>query len=74
MDILREKGVSDKVSTLPDFQYHPMCEGIKLTHLIFTDHLMIFCKGDVNSIGRVTEALDHFSRVTDWFTCKFGQI
>ncbi|XP_059316931.1 uncharacterized protein LOC132067650 [Lycium ferocissimum] len=52
------------MSNLPDFQYHPMCKHIKLTHLIFVDDLMIFCKGDASSVARVMEALIHCSAVT----------
>lgn len=49
-----------KMSTLPDFQFHPMCKRNLLTHLIFEDDLMIFCKGNLSS-SRVMEALQHFS-------------
>lgn len=52
------------MSHLPDFHFHPMCKKLKLTHLVFADDLMIFCKGDIQSVARVMEALDHFSRVT----------
>src|SRR5688572_21230754 len=41
-----------------------MCKGLKLTHLIFADDLMIFYKGDLSSVQRVMEALGHFSSVT----------
>ncbi|XP_019223364.1 PREDICTED: uncharacterized protein LOC109205143 [Nicotiana attenuata] len=52
------------ISRLPDFRFHPMCKGIKLTHLIFVDELMIFCKGNTSSVNRVMEALDHFNKVS----------
>lgn len=42
-----------KMSELPDFYFHPMCKITKLTHLIFTDDLMLFCKGEVASISRI---------------------
>ncbi|WMV37496.1 hypothetical protein MTR67_030881, partial [Solanum verrucosum] len=38
-----------EVYELPDFLFHPMCKKVKLTHLIFADDLMIFCKWDVKS-------------------------
>nr|XP_009778226.1 PREDICTED: uncharacterized protein LOC104227644 [Nicotiana sylvestris] len=44
-------------------RFHPMCKETKLTHLIFVDDLMIFCKGNTSSVNRVMEALDHFSKV-----------
>ncbi|WMV42414.1 hypothetical protein MTR67_035799 [Solanum verrucosum] len=49
------------MSQLPNFKYHIICKKLKLTHLIFVDDLMIFCKGSVDSVNRVMEALDHFS-------------
>ncbi|KAK6784095.1 hypothetical protein RDI58_017549 [Solanum bulbocastanum] len=51
-------------SLLPDFRFHPMCKELKLTHLIFADDLMIFCKANVASLNRVMEALAHFSVAT----------
>ena len=35
---------------LTDFQCHPMCKKLKLTHLIFADDFMIFYKGNINSV------------------------
>lgn len=53
-----------KMSALPNFRFHPMCKKQKLTHLIFADDLMIFCKGNETSIKRVMETLKHFSETT----------
>ncbi|XP_059295407.1 uncharacterized protein LOC132048731 [Lycium ferocissimum] len=53
-----------RMSELSNFSYHPMCKSTKLIHLIFADDLMVFCKGDMDSIKRVMEALQHFSAVT----------
>ncbi|XP_019232101.1 PREDICTED: uncharacterized protein LOC109212859 [Nicotiana attenuata] len=52
------------ISRLPDFRFHPMYKEIKLTHLIFADDPMIFCKGNTSYVNRVMEALDHFSKVS----------
>lgn len=52
------------MSELPDFKFHPMCKQQKLTHLIYAYALMIFCKGNLESVSRVMEALGHFSAVT----------
>ena len=52
------------MSELPDFHFHPMYEKLNLTHLIFANDLMMFCKGDVQSVSRIIEALQHFSSVT----------
>ncbi|XP_049360745.1 uncharacterized protein LOC125825449 [Solanum verrucosum] len=53
-----------KMSKLPDFKFHPMCKEQRLTHLIFADDLMIFCKGDIRSIQRIREALENFGDTT----------
>lgn len=52
------------MSDLPNFKYHPMCKGTKLTHHIFADELMVFCKGNVSLAARVMDTLHHFSEVT----------
>lgn len=48
-----------KIGELPDFKYHPMCKQTKLTHLLFADDLMLFCKGDMKYVSRLMEA--HYS-------------
>ncbi|XP_039045481.1 uncharacterized protein LOC120185287 [Hibiscus syriacus] len=35
------------------FSYHPKCKKIGLTHLTFVDDLLIFCKGNMESIAGV---------------------
>ncbi|XP_049375433.1 uncharacterized protein LOC125840506 [Solanum verrucosum] len=52
------------MSGLPDFRFHPMCKKLQLTHLIFVDDIMIFCKGNVASVSRLMEALAHFNVAT----------
>ncbi|XP_019237878.1 PREDICTED: uncharacterized protein LOC109218017 [Nicotiana attenuata] len=39
-----------------DLRFHHMCKKLKLTHLIFTDDLMIFCKDQLSSFKKVMEA------------------
>ncbi|XP_060216727.1 uncharacterized protein LOC132644165 [Lycium barbarum] len=56
--------VLEKMAKLPDFRYHPMCKQQGLTHLVFADDLMIFCKGQTTFVRRIMEALMHFSEVT----------
>lgn len=53
-----------KMSELPDFHFHPMCKATKLAYLIFGDDLMLFCKGDVASINRMMEVLNHLSAIS----------
>ncbi|XP_074306378.1 uncharacterized protein LOC141641622 [Silene latifolia] len=43
------------------FRYHPLCKSLKLTHLLFADDLLMFCKGDVKSIMLLLRALSTFS-------------
>lgn len=56
--------VMNKMAQLPDFRFHSMCKSLGLTHLIFVDDLMIFCKGNKTSINRVMEAPQHFTNTT----------
>ncbi|XP_039028329.1 uncharacterized protein LOC120162226 [Hibiscus syriacus] len=46
------------------FGFHPKCRKIGLTHLS-TDYLMIFCKGNIESIIGVLTILDHFYEVSE---------
>ena len=47
------------MSFLPTFRFHPMGQQLQLTHLIFADDLMIFYKGEINTVTRVKETLEH---------------
>ncbi|XP_039039689.1 uncharacterized protein LOC120177707 [Hibiscus syriacus] len=42
------------------FRYLPKCKKIGLTHISFIDDLLIFCKGNIESITRIISALDQF--------------
>ncbi|XP_074297375.1 uncharacterized protein LOC141628090 [Silene latifolia] len=43
------------------FRYHPLCKSLKLTHLLFADDLLTFCKGETQSIMLLLRALATFS-------------
>ncbi|XP_074298556.1 uncharacterized protein LOC141629455 [Silene latifolia] len=43
------------------FRYHPMCKSLILTHLLFADDLLMFSKGDVQSIMLILRVLATFS-------------
>lgn len=49
------------VGGLNNFEYHPRCEQMKLTHLCFTDDFMFFCKGDPTSVSPMIRGLYTFS-------------
>ncbi|XP_074314122.1 uncharacterized protein LOC141649329 [Silene latifolia] len=46
------------------FQYHPLCKGSKLNHLMFADDLLMFCKGNANSIMLLIRAFSSFSKAS----------
>ncbi|XP_074320775.1 uncharacterized protein LOC141657433 [Silene latifolia] len=46
------------------FQYHPLCKSLKLTHLMFADDLLMFCKGNAASIMLLMWAFSSFSRAS----------
>ncbi|XP_074297848.1 uncharacterized protein LOC141628638 [Silene latifolia] len=52
------------VSQMQGFQFHPLYKSLKLTHLMFADDLLIFCKGDVRTVFIVMEAFKRFSNAS----------
>ena len=51
LDVAAEYGV---------FKFHPKCKKIKLTHLCFADDLLIFSKGDLESITGIYKVMQMF--------------
>ncbi|XP_074314781.1 uncharacterized protein LOC141650580 [Silene latifolia] len=43
------------------FKFHPLCKSLKLTHLLFADDLLMFCKGDHQSIMLILRVLATFT-------------
>ncbi|GFS35711.1 hypothetical protein Acr_00g0041690 [Actinidia rufa] len=43
-----------------DFNFHPKCGGLKITHLAFADDLVILSRGDPRSVSLLMENLSHF--------------
>lgn len=58
MDALSE--MLDKVKSHPNFKLHHKMEQIELNHLCFADDLMLFCRGEENSIKLLMETLNTF--------------
>ncbi|XP_074304900.1 uncharacterized protein LOC141639750 [Silene latifolia] len=46
------------------FKYHPLCKPMKLSHLCFADDLLLFCKGDINSVTILLRAFETFSHAS----------
>ncbi|XP_057543234.1 uncharacterized protein LOC130821463 [Amaranthus tricolor] len=59
--ILKEAGEAE------DFNFHPRCFKLKLNHLAFANDLMMFCKGDMQSIKNVSQAVKLFSSSSGLF-------
>ena len=49
------------VGEAENFNFHPRCSKLKLNYLIFAEDLMLFCKGDMQSIKILTKGVETFS-------------
>ncbi|KAL9244375.1 hypothetical protein vseg_018156 [Gypsophila vaccaria] len=47
-----------------DFNYHPLCKELKLSSLMFVDDVLIFSKGDANSMMILLKAFTTFSKAS----------
>ncbi|KAL0401731.1 UNVERIFIED_CONTAM: Retrovirus-related Pol polyprotein from type-2 retrotransposable element R2DM [Sesamum latifolium] len=47
-----------------EFNFHPKCEKLKITHLLFADDLMLFSRGDLPSVHILMECLREFRDVS----------
>ena len=47
---------------LPKFKHHPLCKNLHLNHLCFADDLILFSKGDVQSVQLLFSAFEKFSK------------
>lgn len=45
----------------PRFHYHPRCKKHNITHVCFADDLLLFAKGDVDSVRELYSAFQPFS-------------
>ncbi|XP_048496268.1 uncharacterized protein LOC125495556 [Beta vulgaris subsp. vulgaris] len=45
----------------PDFNFHPKCERITLTHLMFADDLLLFARTNHSSVTKIMAAFRKFS-------------
>ena len=44
----------------PNFEFHPKCEGIKLTHVSFADDIFLFAGGTTSSVRVIMDELNRF--------------
>ncbi|GJV50023.1 RNA-directed DNA polymerase, eukaryota, reverse transcriptase zinc-binding domain protein [Tanacetum coccineum] len=56
--------VQKKVEERKDFRYHFGCKQLKLTHFCFVDDLLMFCHGDVVSVGVLKEYIEEFGVIS----------
>lgn len=48
----------------PNFNYHPKCEKIGFTHLVFADDIMFIVRGDSESIRIICNTLHQFGSIS----------
>ncbi|XP_057958496.1 uncharacterized protein LOC131151259 [Malania oleifera] len=48
------------VESKSDFKFHPKCEALRLSHLVFADDLMMFSRGDLPSVRYLMNCLNEF--------------
>ncbi|XP_074265787.1 uncharacterized protein LOC141588232 [Silene latifolia] len=53
--------VLDYATYIWTFRFHPLCKVLRLNHLLFADDLLLFCKGDTQSIMILLRAFSTFS-------------
>ncbi|XP_019248680.1 PREDICTED: uncharacterized protein LOC109227945 [Nicotiana attenuata] len=53
-----------KLKEVKSFKFHPRCAKLGITHLSYADDLLLFARGDLNSISHIHECFNHFSQVS----------
>ena len=48
----------------PDFNFHPKCEKLHLTHLMFADDLLLFARATMSFIVKIMRAFQSFSQAS----------
>ena len=49
-----------KLKSIPDFNFHPKCSALNISHLAFADDLILFTRGDVTSVNLIMDCLKKF--------------
>lgn len=53
-----------KMQKNPDLNHHAKCESLAVTNLAFADDILLFCRGDLVSVGMLMSAFNSFSAST----------
>ena len=54
----------NKAAEAQQFDYHPQCREVKLTHLSFADDILVFTDGTSRSLLGVLQVMDQFARIS----------
>ena len=71
------------IGKLPRFQFHPRCKSMALNHLAFVDDVILFCKGDFQSIQLMLQGIHLFAATSglkanpqksDFYSCGLSEL
>lgn len=49
---------------MPDFNYHPKCQPLGITHLAYADDLLLLSRGDIGSVNILMKCLNEFGETS----------
>lgn len=66
-------GIMKRASCSNQYRYHWRCRKNQITHLNFADNLMLFCHGDIQSVGIIKDSMDEFMKISG-LSINYGKI
>lgn len=69
-----------KAANCPEFKFHWKAEPVRLTHLVFADDVLLFSRGDFQSVSLLFNAVTQFSLISGLHpsssksSCFFGNV